>query len=74
VTTQFAGHPTRAAAAVATAGGIGATVLPWTMGLTLSAGGGRGLAAATLAVTLGMCVALYANRVSVSSDARSASR
>jgi len=64
VTTQFAGHATRAAATVATAGGIGATALPWAMGLAFTAGGGRALAASTLALALGMCVALYANRVS----------
>jgi fucose permease len=70
VTTQYAGHATRAAATVATAGSIGATALPWAMGLALTAGGGRGLAASTLVLTLGMCVALYANRVSGSSAAQ----
>jgi fucose permease len=65
VTTQFAGHATRAAATVATAGGIGATVLPWMMGLALTAGGGRALAASTLALTLGMCAALYVNHIGV---------
>ena len=73
VTTQYAGHATRAAATVATAGGIGATVLPWAMGLALAAGGGRGLAASTLALTLAMCFALYASHINVWPAGRSAS-
>ena len=70
VTTQFAGQATRAAATVATAGGIGATVLPWAMGLTLTAGGGRGLAVSTLVLTLGMCLALYLNAAGASSHSK----
>lgn len=70
VTTQFAGNATRAAATVATAGGVGATVLPWAMGLTLTAGGGRGLPVSTLVLTLGMCLALYANHISASHSKR----
>ena len=62
VTTQFAGHATRAAATVATAGGIGATALPWAMGLALTAGDGRGLAASTLAITIGMCLCVIYNQ------------
>ncbi len=70
VTAQYAGHATKAAAAVATAGGIGATVLPWAMGQTLTAGGGRGLAVSTLVLTLGMCLALYANHLTAGHSKR----
>ena len=59
--------PTAAAGGVTaftsiTAGGIGATALPWAMGLALMAGGGRGLAASTLAITIGMCLCIIYNQ------------
>jgi fucose permease len=58
LTRQFASRATDAAATVATAGSIGATVLPWVMGLTLPLAGGRGLAIATSALAVGAAAAL----------------
>jgi FHS family glucose/mannose:H+ symporter-like MFS transporter len=64
LTRRFAGRATQAAAAVATAGSIGATVLPWVLGLTLPLAGGRGLAIATAALALGVSATVLALRVS----------
>jgi MFS transporter, FHS family, glucose/mannose:H+ symporter len=63
LTRQFAGQAARAAATIASAGSVGATVLPWALGLALTGWGGRGLSLATVALTVGMAFALYANRV-----------
>jgi FHS family glucose/mannose:H+ symporter-like MFS transporter len=58
LTRRFAARATDAAATVATAGSVGATVLPWVMGLTLPLAGGRGLAIATALLAVGMAAAL----------------
>ena len=58
LTRRFAARATDAAATVATAGSVGATVLPWVMGLTLPLAGGRGLAIATAGLAVGMAAAL----------------
>jgi fucose permease len=62
LTRQFASQAARAAATIASAGSVGATVLPWALGLALTARGGSGLAVSTLLLTLGMSAALYGNR------------
>jgi fucose permease len=54
LTRRFAGRATQAAATVATAGSIGATVLPYVLGLTLPLAGGRGLALTTAALAIGV--------------------
>ena len=54
LTRRFAGRAAQAAATVATAGGVGATVLPYLLGLTLPLAGGRGLALATAALAIGV--------------------
>lgn len=58
LTRRFASRATDAAATVATAGSVGATVLPWVMGLSLPLAGGRGLAITTAALAVGLAVAL----------------
>lgn len=62
VTRQFPAQATRAAAAVATSGGVGATALPWVMGLALPLWHGRGMPAMAVVLAAGMAAALYANR------------
>lgn len=62
VTRQFPAQATRAAAAVATSGGVGATALPWVMGLMLPLWGGRGMPAMAVLLAAAMAGALYANR------------
>ncbi len=64
LTRRFAGRATQAAATVATAGSIGATVFPYLLGLTLPLAGGRGLAITTAALALGMAATFLALRVS----------
>jgi fucose permease len=61
LTSQFAGRAATAAATIASAGSVGATALPWAMGVALADWGGRGLALTTLLLTVGMCASLYAN-------------
>jgi FHS family glucose/mannose:H+ symporter-like MFS transporter len=58
LTRQFAARATDAAATVATAGSVGATVLPWVMGLTLPLAGGHGLAISTAALAVGMAITM----------------
>lgn len=58
LTRQFAARATDAAATVATAGSVGATVLPWVMGLTLPIAGGQGLAITTAALAMGMAATM----------------
>lgn len=64
LTRRFASRATQAAATVATSGSIGATVLPWVMGLSLPLAGGHGLAYATAALAVGVAMALIASRSS----------
>lgn len=54
LTRRFAGRATQAAATVATAGSVGATVLPYVLGLSLPLAGGRGLALTTAALAVGV--------------------
>ena len=58
LTRRFAARATDAAATVATAGSVGATVLPWVMGLTLPLAGGRGLAITTAALAIAMAITM----------------
>lgn len=62
LTRRFPGRATQAAATVATAGSVGATVVPYLMGLTLASAGGRGLAITTAVIALGVAGTLLMQR------------